>query len=185
MTKEIYQVKNTFIPFQEQVELTDLTVEDVKNVTNIYKLIEPHIDKITDQFYKKILSIPHLREIIESNSAVEKLRETLKRHIESMFTKNLNDEYLVDRNQIALIHYLVKLEPKWYIAAFQYLAYIIQTIIIEEANNKEDALLYNSIVSKYISLEMQIVLEAYENKVLSNLEIDELLNQLESEQSEE
>ncbi|QOY34069.1 hypothetical protein AWH56_015105 [Anaerobacillus isosaccharinicus] len=40
----------------------------------------------------------------------------------------------------------------------------------------------SSLLSKYISLEMQIVLEAYENKVLSNLEIDELLLTLELNQ---
>lgn len=40
----------------------------------------------------------------------------------------------------------------------------------------------SSVVSKYISLEIEIVLEAYENKVLSNLEIDELLLTLEQDQ---
>lgn len=40
----------------------------------------------------------------------------------------------------------------------------------------------SSVVSKYISLEMQNVLETYENKVLSNLEIDELLLTLEQDQ---
>ncbi|UTW68998.1 hypothetical protein KHA80_17530 [Anaerobacillus sp. HL2] len=37
---------------------------------------------------------------------------------------------MAERKQIALIHYLVKLEPKWYIAAFQYLFNIIHSLLI-------------------------------------------------------
>lgn len=182
MAKEIFKVTNTSYPFQDQVNVTDLTTEDVENVSKIITIIDIHIDEVTDQFYKKILSIPQLKAIIEEHSTVDKLKQTLKRHIQTMFTKNLDDNYLAERNQIALIHYLVKLEPKWYIAGFQYLSHVLQTILIREVADKDEAMYLSSIISKYISLEMQIVLEAYENKVLSNLEIDELLLTLEREQ---
>lgn len=178
MSKQIFQVTNMSFPFQEQVNLTDLSVQDVSNVHIINKFVEVHADEIADQFYNKILSVPHLKSIIEQHSTVDKLKRTMKRHIQQMFTAKLDDEYVAERKQIALIHYLVKLEPKWYIAAFQYLFNSIQLILMREYENKEEVAYLSTIVAKYISLEMQIVLEAYETKVLSNIEIDNLLQNL-------
>lgn len=177
MKKEIFQVPNLSIPFQEQLAVTDLTAEDVANINKIKPMVAIHSELIADKFYDKILSIPSLKHIIEQHSSVERLKVTLIKHVEAMFTNEFNDDYLYERNQIALIHYLIKLEPKWYIAAFQYLYNIIHEIFMKEFDNKEEAAQLLSVVSKYISLEMQIVLEAYETKSLSNVEVDDLLAQ--------
>lgn len=183
MSKEIFKVDDVSFPLQEQINVTDLTVEDVAHVSEINEILVGHIDEIAEQFYNKILSVPKLKYIIEEHSSVEKLKITLKRHIQTMFTANLNDEYLAERNQIALIHYLINLEPKWYIAAFQFLNNLINEKLMRDVVDKVHAAYLSTVVTKYISIEMQIVLEAYETKVLSNLEIDTLLQSLEDEES--
>lgn len=181
MSKSVYQLTNISVPFQDQVNVTDLTEDDVRNVPKLNDFINAYTDEIADQFYEKILTVPQLAAIIHQHSSVDKLKRTMRRHLSMMFTKDLNDDYLAERNQIALIHYLIKLEPKWYIAGFQYLFHIITRLLFEKLEDKEEAVNFSSIVSKYISLEMQIVLEAYETKVLTNLEIDDLLEQLDNE----
>jgi heme-based aerotactic transducer len=181
MSKEIFKVNNSASLFQDQVKVTNLTFEDVEQIGKINNFIEKHCDEIIDQFYEKILSVPHLKQLIENHSSLEKLKKTLKKHIQTMFTKDLDDEYLAERNQIALIHYLIKLDPKWYIAAFQHLNNCFHLILAREIESKEEVTQLSSIISKYISLEMQIVLEAYETKVLTNMEIDDLLRDLDAE----
>ena len=113
--------------------------------------------------------------IIQDNSSIERLKKTLFRHIHEMFSGQINDDYIKQRNIIAHVHVRIGLQPKWYMCAFQDLQKSLIDLVIPMTETIEE---YHEIVlaiTKLLSLEQQIVLEAYE------LETETIRNQVESE----
>lgn len=95
-------------------------------------LIQENIVNIVDAFYKNLDHESSLMDIINDHSSVDRLKQTLKRHIQEMFAGVIDDEFIEKRNRIASIHLRIGLLPKWYMGAFQEL--LLSMIDIYEAS---------------------------------------------------
>lgn len=69
----------------EKLKMIQLTDQDLENMVKVKPLVMEHIDEVVDEFYRNILEVNELRGIIESNSTVERLRQTLRTHVIEMF----------------------------------------------------------------------------------------------------
>lgn len=115
-------------------------------------------------FYKNLEHEPSLMNIITDNSTVSRLKTTLHKHIYEMFSGKLNDGFIKQRNIIAHVHVRIGLQPKWYLAAFQDLLNSLIDVITpayREITEYKEAVLA---ATKILSLEQQLVLEAYEQE---------------------
>lgn len=153
----------------KQLEIISFSKNDLVNLKKIQPLISKDLDLIADQFYGTVKQVPHLTEIITKHSSFERLKETLKAHINEMFNGKINEEFINKRIRIAQAHVRIGLSSEWYICAFQNIQALILDIIYDHI---EDPELRRSIVqaaTKMINLELQIVLEAYETGYNSQL----------------
>ncbi|WNF38246.1 globin-coupled sensor protein [Bacillaceae bacterium IKA-2] len=145
-----------------QLEMINLTKKDLA----ILKLIQPHIQEnvelMTTGFYEHVMKVPHLANIIKSNSTIERIRDTLRTHIMEIFGGILNEDFVSKRDAIAHTHVRIGLESKWYMAAFNVIFEISQKIIIENIENPEDRMMAINAVNKILNFEQQLVLTAYE-----------------------
>lgn len=57
--------------------------------------------------------------LINEHSSVDKLKVTLRRHIQEMFHGVINDDYFEKRIKIARVHLNIGLHTTWYLGAFQ------------------------------------------------------------------
>lgn len=164
---------NPFI--EEKLEMIQLTEDDLHSIACIQPLIKDHIDDLVDEFYATILKIEELRCMIENNSSVEKLRRTLKEHLLGMFTGILDSAYFEKRLIIAKVHYRIGLKPSWYMGAFQNLQHSLFHVVVNGVNDPKEFQIIWSAVTKILSLEQQLVLEAYneENNLIINRTFDE------------
>lgn len=158
-----------------QMNMIQLTKKDLCIARSFQPLVKENLEEIVGNFYLNLEKQPGLMRIIQDNSSVERLKKTLFRHIYEMFSGQINDEYIKQRNIIAHVHVRIGLQPKWYMCAFQDLQKSLINLVTPMAETIEEYREIVLVITKLLSLEQQIVLEAYE------LESEEIRNQIESE----
>lgn len=156
----------------QQMKMISLSKEDLQIAKSIQSVIRDHIDEIVEAFYSTILEVEELHQLIQDNSTVERLRDTLKVHLTEMFSGNIDENYFQKRNIVAKIHYKIGLKPKWYMGAFQNLQNTMNSVVRRSVLNTEESTRIQEVVSKLLNFEQQIVLEAYENENLLAKEIE-------------
>ncbi|WP_331460487.1 globin-coupled sensor protein [Gracilibacillus suaedae] len=151
--------------YDRQLQMIDLTKQDLITLKKIKPWVEEHIDGIVAQFYKNLEHEASLMEIIEDNSTRDRLKQTLTKHIQEMFNGTIDQSFYETRMKIANIHFRIGLQPKWYMCAFQDLLNSLMAIFNEKITDK--AYFYQAIAatSKILNLEQQLVLEAYQTEI--------------------
>lgn len=148
-----------------QMKLTNMTKEDLAVAQCLKPYIEENIQEIMDRFYDNIEQNPDLRAIINKHSSTDKLKKTLRRHITEMFSGVLNTEFIEKRKKIAIVHLHIGLTQKWYIASFSSLFESFADVIYKNLTLPEDQALALRVCNRLLSLEQQVVLEAYDDQL--------------------
>ncbi|MDR7319024.1 globin-coupled sensor protein [Brevibacillus nitrificans] len=148
----------------KQLSLIHLTEHDLAVAKALQPLIIQNIDKILGYFYENIEQERLLMTIVEKYSSIDRLKQTLNRHIQEMFSGKIDKEYYEQRSRIAIMHMRIGLEPKWYMCAFQNLLISILDLLHESIADKAECVQAVKVVTKMLSIEQQIVLEEYENE---------------------
>lgn len=152
------------IQLTRQLEIIQLTADDLAIIKQLESIIEPLIPQMVDKFYDSIALNSNLVDIINQTSKIERLKVTLTRHLKSIFKCHIDLEYVKERKIVAHVHVKIGLKSKWYIASFQ--SFMSSFIDFVETLNisVHDANLAIKAFSKLISLEQQLVIEAYERE---------------------
>lgn len=149
----------------EQMRMIDLNESDLRLLRLIKPDMERYIDRITDYFYKSVLDVDKLEQIIVKHSTIDRLKQTLRDHLLEIFNGNIDESYISKRMLIAKVHKRVGLEPKWYLSAFQNLQNgFMQMLYSEIQLEDEQRLKVIRTITKLLNLEQQLVLEAYEKE---------------------
>lgn len=146
---------------KKQLDMIHLTEGDLRVLARMQPLVQQEIESIVTRFYQNITNQDNLLAIIENNSSVDRLKQTLKRHIQEMFDGKVDADYVEKRKRIALIHAKIGLGPKWYMGAFQDLLQQMLSIYEKHITDFHD---YRTVVlttTKIFNIEQQIVLDAY------------------------
>ena len=149
---------------EKQIQMISLTEEDLKVINSLKPLILERIDYIVGRFYKNLETESSLVHIINQNSSIDRLKNTLEVHIVEMFSGVIDNDFINRRSKIAHIHVKIGLGTKWYMCAFQDLLLAMIDIIQQNLTTKEDCLVAIQAVSKILNLEQQLVLEAYDKE---------------------
>lgn len=148
--------------FQKQLEMIQLTTDDLRYLKVFKRYVDGHIEAIVDSFYKSLDLERSLIHIINKHSSIDKLKVTLHRHICEMFAGEIDAQYFEKRKRIARVHVHIGLETKWYISAFQNL--FLDFLQLVQKNIKDANMQFKTLaaISKILNFEQQIVLEEYE-----------------------
>lgn len=159
----------------DKINMVNLTEADLKAIRSIQPIVEKHIETLVQDFYSTIMQVEHLKGIIDRNSTVDRLKKTLRTHTIELFNGKIDQRFIDKRLRVAKVHYVIGLEPSWYMGSFQNIQNTLTHIIFKEVKNTGDILKILSAVQKIISLEQQIVLEAYhqENDKKLNAQFEE------------
>jgi len=152
---------------KSQLKILELTEEDLAVAQVLKPYVEQNIEKIVDSFYKNIAHHPPLMDIINKNNSIDRLKQSLKKHITEMFSGKIDDAFLSKRKTIAITHVKIGLTQKWYIASFQTIYQGIIDVLYESFPSEDDRKLGTETVYKLLNLEEQIVLEAYDEEMMA------------------
>ncbi|WP_336046416.1 globin-coupled sensor protein [Solibacillus ferritrahens] len=148
----------------KQLQLLKLTNEDLAIIKQLEPFAQEIIPNMVEQFYEAISLSTELTDIINNTSKIDRLKVTLSNHLESIFKGSIDSHYIEERQTIAHVHVRIGLKSKWYIASFQSLiTTFIEFIEKVDMSNSEMGKAVNAF-SKIISLEQQLVIEAYEKE---------------------
>ena len=153
-----------------QLAMIDLTERDLKLIHAFQPIVELHIDELVDSFYDTILKVEELKSIIQSHSTIDRLRTTLKTHMIELFSGKIDKGFLEVRLRVAKVHFHIGLQPRWYLSAFQNLQNSLFSLVYQNVQKQTDQQAFLLAISKVLSFEQQIVLEAYENENLRERE---------------
>ena len=148
----------------KQLQLLNLTKEDLAILKQLQPLTENIIPVMVDQFYTAISASDTLMNIIQKTSHIEKLKITLNKHLSDIFNSQINNDYIEERKRIAHTHVRIGLQSKWYLASFQSLMTTFISFINDLNLSKKDTTTAINAFSKIINFEQQLVIEAYENE---------------------
>ncbi|CAM3836254.1 globin-coupled sensor protein [Alkalicoccus chagannorensis] len=150
---------------QTQLDMTMIDESTLKELAAVKPLIDKHIQHLIDFFYKNLEKQPGLMDIINENSSTERLKKTLRVHIAEMFSGTIDDEFIQKRVRIAVVHARIGLEPKWYLCSYQALQQEMFRTFATEIEDREELYAAMDSTAKILSLEQQLVLEAYDNRI--------------------
>lgn len=150
----------------KQMKMISLTEEEIRFAKAVRKVVEKNIDLIVSTFYQTVLDVEQLRKIIETNSTVERLKRTLQGHLLEMFSGRIDSKFLLKRTRVAEVHVRLGVEPKWYIGAFQNLQDVLIDVVCEQLPDVRDQRKAVATITKLLTFEQQLVLEAYEKENL-------------------
>ncbi|MCD5325781.1 MULTISPECIES: globin-coupled sensor protein [Pontibacillus] len=149
---------------RRQLDVIGLNERDLQVMRWLEPIVCNHIDEITEEFYANITKQPNLLEIIDHHSTLERLKSTLKQHIEELFNGQVDKNFLEKRYRIAFAHVRVGLETKWYVGAFQSLLNSSFDILKTEVKDPDHFCESIQSLTKMLNFEQQLVIEAYEQE---------------------
>ncbi|WP_249870271.1 globin-coupled sensor protein [Oceanobacillus saliphilus] len=150
---------------EKQLKMLAFTNDDFAVAQALKSYVEAGSITLVAGFYKNLEHNPDLIDMIKENSSIDRLKQTLTKHIIEMFAGEMNEEFIQRRKIIAHVHVEIGLTQKWYIASFQKLFDGLVDIIEENFHSQEDIALAVKVVNKLLNLEQQVVLEAYDDHV--------------------
>ncbi|GED34755.1 EAL domain-containing protein [Brevibacillus centrosporus] len=147
-----------------QIQMINMTSRDLELIAKLRPVVVSQIDRITSSFYEAILDVDSLKQTVTKFTTVERLRQTLSNHLIEMFEGKIDSAFIEKRLKIAMVHQKIGLPPKWYMGSFQKLLNTLLQIIHEQSGILLETEGLREAVTKLLSFEQQIVLEAYENQ---------------------
>lgn len=160
------------------LDFVSLTEVDVQNLFDAKQIIEQHLSEIVDTFYEQIAKDPHLMEIINQHSTIERLKKTLERYILDMVSGEIGKDYLIRRKLIGNVHNRINLFPEWYLGAYTLIQKAVFSILSRECPTREIAEQTFQSFLKLCSFDMQVAIntyiESYTSSMMKLNEIEEL-----------
>lgn len=147
-----------------QLRLIGITKEDLAFAQAIQPIIEFGIVKIADDFYRNIESSPELMQIIRQHSSIDRLKESLKKHLIDLFGGVIDNPFIQKRQIVAKVHVRIGLPKNLYMASFQAILSSISQLLDEHIANRRELVEAICVVNKLINFEQQIVLASYDQQ---------------------
>lgn len=148
----------------KQLQMIHMDEVDLKVTKSLKPVIEKHLDEIVEKFYANLANQATLLKIINDNSTIDRLKQTLRRHLLELFNGVIDEQFIEKRIRIAQMHVKVGLETRWYMCAFADLTLAIINILDEHLEDKTDLVTAFKVITKLMNFEQQLVLEAYEKE---------------------
>lgn len=149
------------VDLETQLKLINLTKEDLAVAKTLLSLFKDKIGDITTGLYNAVVQASNLVEIVKAHSTIETWAETFQAHLIDMFGGIIDQEYVQKRVRIGHTHVRVGLDQKWYKCAMQVLLTELIKVLDEAYANPQEKMTAILVVTKILSIEQQIVEEAY------------------------
>ncbi|MEO3945484.1 globin-coupled sensor protein [Gorillibacterium sp. CAU 1737] len=148
----------------QRLDMINLTDADMAVLKRVKPLMEPRLQAIIDDYYGALMKVSRLKKIIQIHSTVDRLKGTMRRHLQEILDGQINPAFMEKRLRIAMMHNKIGLEPKWYIAAFEKLQSSFKEHLAQVLEHSADRLQAMATIEKMFNFEQQVVLDAYEKE---------------------
>lgn len=153
----------------KQLKMMDLTKKDLAIAQVLRPYIKQEIDAVVNDFYENLKHNPMLIDLIDKHGSFARHQDALRMHIVNMFKGVIDESFIKRRETIANVHVKVGLPQEWYVLSFEQIFRSIVRILKNTFHHQEDLFIATAVVDKLITLETQVVLDAF-NQELNRLQ---------------
>jgi hemoglobin-like flavoprotein len=119
--------------------LSGLTPELEACLKEIAPIVIPHLEKVTDAFYRRLIMIPSTRDFLEHNNAqLEKLKDTHLAWLNSLFTRDIDAEFAKDMRHVGEVHVSVQLPIEFMAGSMRLINKELIKIVIDALYDNKD-----------------------------------------------
>jgi len=135
------------------------------DLRSVWTRIEPALPAILERFYDHARGEPELARLIGTRAS--DLAGAQKRHWARVFSGRFDDDYAKSVVAIGRAHHRIGLEPRWYIAGYQFVLNEIVTLLIAGSGWRK-ATLARSItaLNKAVLLDMDFAISVYQDVLI-------------------
>jgi len=145
----------------KQLKYIGLTNQDLDFLSQQREHFESITEIVVDQLYENVYAQPELAKIIDSNSTIERLKQTQRWYFMTMVDGRIDTEFVERRLYIGKLHSRIGLTTDWYLGTYMlYLDIAVQSLQIIVPDKWMQIVLS---LSKMFNFDSQLVLEAYEH----------------------
>jgi signal transduction histidine kinase len=147
--------------FQEAKAYINFSDEDAARLAALHDVVEPNFPAIVDAFYAGLNSNPRTRAVFDSPEQLDRLRISLHRWLEELFTGPYDAAYFDKRLKIGRRHVDVGLLPHFMFGAMSIIRSHISGLLQEHFTDTEARLAHVRSVDRILDLELTIMLQSY------------------------
>lgn len=123
---------------------------------------ERHADEIVDRFYDHLRQFEPLRPLIDDAEVVARLKRAQRGYLIRLASGVYDEAYARDRLVIGKVHERIGLDPQWYLGTYGlYYDLLLPHVHRRFRKTPAKAVRASAALSKLLTLDMQLVLDAY------------------------
>ena len=146
----------------EQLAFFELADADAALLAAMRPSAEASVDGIVDAFYRHLLALPALRELLEREPGrIARLKGLQRAYFLSLTGGSFDDAYVESRLRVGNVHQTIGLEPTWYIGAFGlYLRLALRDLVASTGDGARVLPTIEALV-KAITFDMALAMRTY------------------------
>jgi signal transduction histidine kinase len=162
--------------FDELKRYVDFSAADEARLRAIGPRALPHIPRIADDFYAHILKHPGARLAITGGDAqVERLKVTLQRWMEGLFTGPWDHDYYELRARIGRRHVAINLPQQYMFSAVNVIRGHMIDVVLDTADSPHEAREEVRSLNRLLDMELAVMLHTYREDSLARIQQSERL----------
>lgn len=155
------------MPYTELIEdrlrFIELDENDIVELQQARRYIEPEIDNMLERFYEHILAYPEFKALFDDDESIQRARNSQKQHwLDELFGGRFKSSYFNKADKIGRTHARVGLAPSWYVGSYSKMLNQFIRRICEEAEDEGRASCETvQAVCKAVLLDVDLVTHCY------------------------
>ncbi len=135
----------------------------------LWGIVEPQLDGILSRFYTHLSSQPGLKALVGDRQS--SLETAQKKHWKRLFSAQFDADYVQSIDRIGRAHSRIGLEPRWYIAGYQFvLNELIGVVIRRHRFSSSRAIAAVQALNKAVLLDLDFAISTYQQILMERQE---------------
>lgn len=149
---------------ERRLRYTGITNATGRNLRRFWPIAKLALPSILDDFYRHVETEPHLAKLTGGQHA--RLKSAQASHWERLFSGRFDQAYVQGVYRVGLAHKKIDLEPRWYIAGYQFvLNRLVRLAILTGFWNPYGLWRTLQALNKAVLLDMELAIFAYQNAI--------------------
>lgn len=174
MNLHAQRLTDRYRELQQYVAWSD---EDAQRAASAGPIVQPHLPALIDDFYEEIERHPQARKVITGGMAqVERLKGTLIRWLEELFSGHYDADYVLRRWRVGHRHVEIGLDQVYTNVALSRLrSGVIAALTQNWTGSAGDLAATSAAINKLLDLDLAIIEDAYQSESLERQQRTERL----------
>lgn len=167
----IEQLKISRYEIEKRKEYLDLTKKDIDALVSLREVVADNIDQIVEKFYQNIVRFDEMDRVIGDIETLNRLKNSLIHYVLSLFEGEYEEDYVLSRLRVGVVHKRIGVEPKYYVSSVHSLSSILKETITSNDLTKDCGKCVTGIIAieKILMFDLSLTFDMYINSLMDEV----------------